>query len=48
MPHPEAAVSFYQYPDWTKRKELAIRQGIEHPEEGDGHLIFKNAFKYVE
>ena len=48
MPDPEAAVSFYQYPDWTKRKEIAARRGTRHPEEGDGYLVFQNAFKYVE
>ncbi len=48
MPHPEAAVSFYQYPDWTKRKELAARRRTGHPEAGDGYLIFKNASEYVE
>jgi phosphoribosylformylglycinamidine (FGAM) synthase-like amidotransferase family enzyme len=48
MPHPEAAVSFYQYPDWTKRKEDTARKGIEHPLTGDGFFIFKNAYNYIE
>jgi len=47
MPHPEAAVSFYQFPDWTKRKEEARRRGMPLSEEGDGFYIFKNALKYA-
>lgn len=47
MPHPEAAVSFFQYPDWTKRREEAFRKGIEHAGFGDGLFIFKNAYNYV-
>ena len=37
MPHPEAFVSRYQHPRWT-REEL--------PEEGDGLRIFRNAVAY--
>ena len=40
MPHPEAAISFFQYPDWT-------RTGNKSHTEGDGLKIFKNAFEYV-
>ena len=40
MPHPEAAISFFQYPDWTRRNN-------EGESEGDGLKIFKNAFEYV-
>ena len=47
MPHPEAAVSFFQYPDWTKRREEAFRKGIKHTGVGDGFFIFKNAYNYV-
>jgi phosphoribosylformylglycinamidine synthase len=47
MPHPEAAVNLYQYPDWTTLRESASRQGYDVPEEGDGHVIFRNAFEYV-
>lgn len=38
MPHPEAAMSVYQYPDWTRGST---------DERGDGYCIFKNAFEYV-
>jgi phosphoribosylformylglycinamidine synthase len=38
MPHPEAFVSKIQHPRWA-REVL--------PEEGDGLMIFKNAFRYV-
>jgi phosphoribosylformylglycinamidine synthase len=47
MPHPEAAVSIYQYPDWTRRREEARLRGEPLPEEGDGLRIFKNARAYV-
>ena len=47
MPHPEAAVSLFQYPDWTRRKQDALRSGAPLPQEGDGFYIFKNAFDYV-
>jgi phosphoribosylformylglycinamidine (FGAM) synthase-like amidotransferase family enzyme len=47
MPHPEAAVSVYQYPDWTRRREEARRRGVPLFEEGDGLRIFANAFTYV-
>lgn len=40
MPHPEAAISIYQYPDWT-------RKGRNMQTEGDGLNIFKNAFDYL-
>ena len=47
MPHPEAAVRFYQYPDWTRRGEEARRGGFHLSEEGEGLAIFRNAFAYV-
>jgi phosphoribosylformylglycinamidine synthase I len=47
MPHPEAAVSVYQYPDWTRRREEARRRGEPLPEEGEGLRIFANARAYV-
>ncbi len=40
MPHPEAAVSLYQHPDWTRSAKGTDRRG-------DGYRIFKNAFEYV-
>jgi phosphoribosylformylglycinamidine synthase I len=47
MPHPEAAVSFHQHPDWTGRKQKALREGTGVPVQGDGLRIFTNAFDYV-
>ncbi len=47
MPHPEAAVSIYQYPDWTLVRERAKRSGAPLSEEGDGLALFKNAYHYV-
>ena len=47
MPHPEAAVSTYQYPDWTRRKREAVSLGRSLPQYGEGFSIFKNAFEYV-
>ncbi|KPJ83462.1 MAG: hypothetical protein AMS17_17530 [Spirochaetes bacterium DG_61] len=47
MPHPEAAVSLYQYPDWTRRKQEARRNGTPLPSSGDGLSIFQNAYSYV-
>jgi phosphoribosylformylglycinamidine (FGAM) synthase-like amidotransferase family enzyme len=47
MPHPEAAIRFHQYPDWTRRGEEARRAGVRLPEEGEGLAIFRNAFAYV-
>lgn len=47
MPHPEAAVSLYQYPDWTRRREEGSRKGRALSEEGEGLMIFKNAFEHV-
>jgi phosphoribosylformylglycinamidine synthase I len=46
MPHPEAAVSMYQYPDWTRKKREAVRLGRPLSQHGDGFPIFKNAFEY--
>ncbi|UCB46936.1 MAG: phosphoribosylformylglycinamidine synthase subunit PurQ [Spirochaetota bacterium] len=47
MPHPEAATSFYHYPDWTKRREKLIREGASFSDAGEGALLFKNAFEFV-
>lgn len=47
MPHPEAAISIYQYPYWTNIREERSRRGEELPLEGDGFHIFKNALDYV-
>ena len=47
MPHPEAAMTLYHFPDWMAMKERAIRSGETLPCTGDGHAIFKNAFEYA-
>ena len=47
MPHPEAAVSLYQYPDWTRLREEARRNKTRLDERGYGYMIFKNAYDYV-
>jgi phosphoribosylformylglycinamidine synthase I len=47
MPHPEAALSLYRYPDWTRRRERARRTGEVLSERGDGFAIFENAFSSV-
>lgn len=39
MPHPEAALSFYNHPDWPKR---ARQETLTHEQEGDGLQLFKN------
>ncbi len=46
MPHPEAAMSLYQYPDWTKRRNSTRKTGQRLKEKGDGYALFSNAFKY--
>jgi phosphoribosylformylglycinamidine synthase len=47
MPHPEAAVSIFQYPDWTKTKQHALRMNETLAEEGCGFFLFKNAYEYA-
>ena len=37
MPHPEAYLSFYNHPDWARRK----RQAMAVPEGGDGLRFFR-------
>lgn len=46
MPHPERAIDFTHYPNWTFLKEKYKREGKEIPEEGDGIKIFKNGVMY--
>ena len=48
MPHPERAVFFSQYPDWTLQKERLIRAGKPVPTEGNGLQVFRNAVRYVQ
>ena len=48
MPHPEAHVTSFQHPTWTREKETWRRQGQPYPEqEGAGLAIFRNAVKYL-
>jgi hypothetical protein len=47
MPHPEAATSLYQYPDWTKQRIRTLKKGESLEEKGDGYTFFRNAFEYV-
>ncbi|MBW1804978.1 MAG: phosphoribosylformylglycinamidine synthase I [Deltaproteobacteria bacterium] len=48
MPHPEAFHDFTNHPEWTKKKEVLIREGKSiESREGDGIRIFRNAVEYV-
>ncbi len=48
MPHPEAHVTSFQHPTWTREKEFFRRQGKPYPEqEGAGLAIFRNAVDYL-
>jgi phosphoribosylformylglycinamidine synthase len=47
MPHPERAMEPYNQDDWTRRKSILKRQGLELPTHGDGMQIFYNGVKYV-
>ncbi len=46
MPHPERALKFTNYPNWTLKREQLKRAGQPIPEYGDGIQIFKNAVAY--
>ncbi len=49
MPHPEAHISSFQHPTWTREKEAWRRRGEPYPEQvGAGLAIFKNAVRYLE
>ncbi len=43
MPHPEAATSIYHYPDWTRM----VKTDNPAHENGDGLIIFKNAYQFL-
>jgi phosphoribosylformylglycinamidine synthase subunit PurQ / glutaminase len=48
MPHPEAHISAYQHPTWTRAKEQWRRRGETYPEQdGPGLKIFPNAVEYL-
>jgi len=49
MPHPEAHISSFQHPTWTREKEAWRRRGEPYPEQvGAGLAIFQNAVRYLE
>ena len=49
MPHPEAFNHYTNHPDWCKKRQKMIREGVTvMPEEGEGVKIFKNAVRYME
>ena len=48
MPHPEAHISSFQHPTWTRDKESCRRRGEPYSEQvGAGLAIFKNAVHYL-
>lgn len=48
MPHPEAYNHFTNHPDWTRQKEVLIRQGKSVDAiEGYGIRIFRNGVEYI-
>jgi len=48
MPHPEAYNHFTNHPDWTRQKEVLIRQGKSvEALEGYGIRIFRNGVEYI-
>jgi phosphoribosylformylglycinamidine synthase subunit PurQ / glutaminase len=49
MPHPEAHITSFQHPTWTREKEFFRRQGQPYPgQEGVGLAIFRNAVSYLQ
>ncbi len=42
MPHPEAFLSIYNHPDWTRRREAA-----GGTEEGEGLRLFRNVVEHI-
>jgi phosphoribosylformylglycinamidine synthase I len=48
MPHPEAFISAFQHPTWTREKEAWRRRGLPYPAPpGAGLKIFQNAVAYL-
>ena len=48
MPHPEAHITSFQHPTWTREKETWRRRGQPYPEQdGAGLAIFRNAVNYL-
>ncbi|MBW2972411.1 phosphoribosylformylglycinamidine synthase subunit PurQ [Candidatus Woesearchaeota archaeon] len=48
MPHPERAIYTFQNPAYTKKRELAVRKGIDVPDETRWMELFRNAVKYFD
>jgi phosphoribosylformylglycinamidine synthase subunit PurQ / glutaminase len=49
MPHPEAHISSFQHPSWTRDKEAFRRRGESYPGRvGPGLAIFDNAVRYLQ
>jgi phosphoribosylformylglycinamidine synthase subunit PurQ / glutaminase len=49
MPHPEAYVSCFQHPAWTRDKESSRRRGEPYSDEaGAGLALFQNAVNYLQ
>ena len=49
MPHPEAHISSFQHPTWTREKEAWRRRNEPYPEQvGAGLAIFRNAVGYLQ
>jgi len=49
MPHPEAHISSFQHPAWTREKEAWRRRGEPYAEQvGAGLAIFQNAVRYLQ
>jgi phosphoribosylformylglycinamidine synthase I len=49
MPHPEACVSTFQHPTWTRNKESSRRRGEPYPDKaGAGLALFQNAVHYLQ
>ncbi len=48
MPHPEAHITSFQHPTWTREKETWRRRNQAYPgQEGAGLAIFRNAVQYL-
>ncbi len=46
MPHPDRALFSTQLPNWSVKKEIAMREGETFPEYGPGLQIFKNGVSF--